>query len=61
MFERPRAAARDVLSRRSWKLRAVYASFDDENLLCECASGGGVTCDGVPPSGKRPKAGSGDL
>jgi hypothetical protein len=46
MLERPRAVARDVLSRRRWKLRADYASFDDE-ILCECASGGGVTCDGV--------------
>lgn len=42
-------------------LRAVHASFDDEILLWECASGGGVTCAAFPPSGKCPKAGSGDL
>jgi hypothetical protein len=45
MFERSLAVPRDVLPRRFRKLRAVLASFDDEILLCECASGV-ATCDG---------------
>ena len=47
MFEGPRAVARDVVTRWRRELLALSASFDDEILLCECASGGGVTCDGA--------------
>ena len=50
MFKGSRAVARDVLAQRRWKLRAVFASFDDEILLCECANGS-VTCDGASTSG----------
>jgi hypothetical protein len=50
MFKESRAVARDVLAQRRWKLRTVFASFDDEILLCECANGG-VTCDGASASG----------
>jgi hypothetical protein len=50
MFETSLAVARDRLSRRRRTLRAVFASFDDEVLLCDCASVG-VTCDG--PSVER--------
>ena len=45
MFKRSPAAARDVISRRLGRLRAVLASLDDQILLCECTSGV-VTCDG---------------
>jgi hypothetical protein len=48
MFETSLAVARDRLSRRR-TLRAVFASFDDDEvLLCDCGSGG-VTCDGTAP------------
>jgi hypothetical protein len=50
MFERATAVATAVLPRRRRTLRAVLAGFDDEILLCECASGV-TTCDG--PSGER--------
>jgi hypothetical protein len=45
MFETSLAVALDPLSRIRRTLRAVFASFDDEVLLCDCPSGG-VTCDG---------------
>jgi hypothetical protein len=47
MFERALAAARDAPARWRRRPRAVFAGFDDEILLCDCA-GGGVTCDGPP-------------
>jgi hypothetical protein len=50
MFERSPAVATDVLFRR---LRAVLASFDDEILLCECASGV-ITCDGPSAEPEAP-------
>jgi hypothetical protein len=45
------AVARGGLSPRRRKLRDVFAGFDDEILLCDCANGG-VTCDGRSPEGE---------
>jgi hypothetical protein len=53
MFERSPAVATDVVFRRLRKLRAVLASFDDEILLCECASGV-ITCDGPSAEPEAP-------
>jgi hypothetical protein len=50
MFKGSRAVARDVLAQRRWKLRAVFARFDDEILLWEGANGS-VTCDDASTSG----------
>jgi hypothetical protein len=53
VFKRSTAVAGDVLSRRRSRLRAVLAGFDDEILLCDCASGR-VTCDGPPAEQEAP-------
>jgi hypothetical protein len=45
MFETSLAVARDRLSEGVGRCALSFASFDDEVLLCDCASGG-VTCDG---------------
>jgi hypothetical protein len=53
MFESSTAGATDVLSRLLQKPRAVLAGFDDEILLCECASGV-MTCDGPAAEPEAP-------
>ena len=47
MFERSPTAARDVLAPSRWKLRDVFAGFDAEILMCDCADGA-ISCDGLP-------------